>query len=44
MANTFTLPIGAVAINLHIDRGVRYKFLEWNQTNEIVTVWVIYYQ
>lgn len=38
IVNTFTVPIGAVVLNLYIDRGVRYKFSEWNQTNEIVTV------
>lgn len=36
--NTFTLPIGAQAINLFIDRGVRYKNLEWTQNDNIVTV------
>jgi hypothetical protein len=36
--NTFTLPIGAQAVNLYIDRGVRYKVTEWTQTDNIVTI------
>jgi len=38
IVNTVTLPIGVVVFNLYIDRGVRYKFSEWTQTNEIVTI------
>jgi hypothetical protein len=34
LVNTFTVPIGAIVLNWYIDRGVRYKFSEWNQTNQ----------
>jgi hypothetical protein len=36
--NTFTLPIGAQAVNLFVDRGIRYNSTEWTQTNNIVTI------
>ena len=36
--NTFTLPIGAQAINVFIDRGPRYNISEWTQTDRTVTI------
>ena len=38
IVNTFTLPIGAQAVNLFVDRGIRYNSSEWTQTDNIVTI------
>ena len=38
IVNTFTLPIGAQAVNLFVDRGIRYNLSEWNQTDNIITI------
>ena len=36
--NEFTLPTGAQAVNLFIDRGIRYDTIEWTQTDGLVLV------
>ena len=38
IVNTFTLPIGAQAVNLFVDRGIRYNSSEWTQTDNIVKI------
>lgn len=38
IVNTFTLPIGAQAVNISIDRSPRYVNIEWTQTDNIVTI------
>jgi hypothetical protein len=37
-SNIFVLPIGAQAINLFVDRGIRYNITEWTQENENITI------
>jgi hypothetical protein len=37
-SNIFELPVGMVAQNLFLDRGVRYKGLEWEQVGREVEV------
>jgi hypothetical protein len=37
-SNEFTLPVGMIAQNVFIDRGVRYKGTEWTQTDGVVTI------
>lgn len=37
-SNIFTLPVGMVAQNLFLDRGLRYKGLEWSQEGNEVEV------
>lgn len=36
--NSFEVPEGFTANNLFIDRGMRYKFTEWNQVGSTVTL------
>ena len=38
IVNTFTIPIGAQASTLAIDRGIRYKTDEWTQLDNVITV------
>lgn len=38
IVNTFTVPLGAQIVTLAIDRGIRYKILEWTQIDNIITV------
>jgi hypothetical protein len=36
--NTFTLPVGAVPQFISIDRGVRYKSIDWTVFGNVVTI------
>jgi len=38
ITNDFILPTGAQAVNLFIDRGIRYKTDEWTQTDLVISV------
>jgi hypothetical protein len=37
-SNDFIIPVGAIASNLFIDRGLRYKVAEWDQSANIVEI------